>query len=206
MTGITVPKHITKAELYDHLEDLNMKRIDIITKKLKPKLQELSEAIYQSIKNDLEEAEAIRQALKELDLQFIYRATNSYQYNSISSDAYNMNTNAHSDFKRTMEARLNNKSTIIWKEEDIESRPLLNELTSKWNTEIEKYEKERKQSEKLKRELTQVVKSEKRAQKGFQLLVELGLDMSRFVPSKASVPAIIKPSVDISIFNDIEDK
>lgn len=206
MTGITVPKHITKAELYNHLEELSTKRINDLDKKYKPSLTVIADKLIHCLKPEFDRMESLRTRLKETDILFMYRVTNNYNYSSLSSTVYDMNIPAHNIFIKRMDSLIQTKSEIGWAEEDWEDRPQLAEITGLWNAEVAKFAKERKESLQLKNELIRVVKSEKRAQKGFQLLVELGLDMSRFVPSKASVPAIIKPSVDISIFNDIEDK
>lgn len=203
MTKIQAPKSLTKTDLYDHLEDLHNKRLSKLKAKYQPQLRLLLNEIYNYLEPELLLAEDVRKGMLETDWNYLYDMMNDYDYYKIGNALFNLKAPVHIQAQKRFEYFIGNMTTISWDEKTLESRPELEFLTENFNEEMRRYFSERDQSKQLKKELWRIVKSEKRPKKAFETLHELGLDMTKFKPAVAELPAVVRTSVDIAIFNEL---
>lgn len=200
MTDIKVPKNIKKVELYDHLDSIRIKTLDKSKAKYQNQLEPVKEDLISFLSHQIVLAENARLAIQATNFKLIYAMSTNYRHNDLSKIAFELKSSTGHDIRKSI-----NYNLIALRKFN-ETHPkfvgtAIVPILEKWNDIVTKYEKEKSDGLTLYNELTRVVKAQKKASKAFQVLVEMGLDMSKFEPEIPNLPALVKTSVDINIFN-----
>ena len=203
MTDIKVPKGIKKQDLYDFIDGLHDKKVELLRESYRGHLKLLIDPIYEQVEELAKIGDEIRKLSTDANLNFLYELTGHQYEISQMNYATGMTSNPTHYVKRNLENRMQNIHVLNWESVHFEDNLHLTKFVELWNSWVREFIEMQQPPKKLRRELTSLVKSEKRAVKAFQILAELGLDMTPFQPSEPVLPAIIQTSVDITIFNNI---
>lgn len=207
MADYHVPKRITKKELYAFLDDLFEKRVKQLKAEYSAKLKPLVPSILDELESLLSEADDIRQSLKSINLDLLYDVTGySYAVSNLKTAVWNFNSKPSDMAKNSLQRRAETISDIHWSEDFFNSNSNLLGYVRVWNKVVEEYRQKVKEASQLRDELTLVVRNERKAPKAYKRLADIGLDMSVFEPQVASVPDIIRPSIDVNIFNNLKER
>jgi hypothetical protein len=208
MSTIFVPKGVKKSDLYDYINNLYEKRQSQLKKKYCESLKPIADEILKLSEGLIEKLSTILNSIETLDLEFLkYLTNNNYGVSCLKNSSWYFQNSPKHVVDKFLTTKAENVQALIYDDKVIPLRYIPHFKT--WNAIVSNYNKELEEAQKLRDELTLIVKNEKKAQKAYKRLAELGLDMTSFQENfkeESYLPDIVRTSVSVEIFNNLGDE
>ncbi len=199
------PKGLTKKELYSFIEKSKLSRTKQLTNQYAPLLESLVDELIEALKPDIERYQKAHDIVAESDRHYALYMFSGY---SSSIDKFRsvaaVSQSIESYFRNVFVNRAKSVISLTWDQEYVNSFEGFAEVVNRWNKLVDKFEESMDEARTLEKELTAIVYAERKADKAYLKLDQLGLDMTGLIESRPGsfLPIVAQPTVSINIFND----